>query len=67
MKANPFKCVSCSFSVQVIDALVTNRFRGVIDKPILSVVPRETMKEFWLPLTAFNIGRSAKNGCAWSC
>lgn len=32
-------------------------------RPLLGLVPQSTMREFFLPITAFNIGRDTKNGC----
>lgn len=47
---------------QVINLLVLNRVPDD-GKPTLSMVPQGDLMEFWLPLTAFDISSSAKNGC----
>ena len=49
--------------MQVITTLVLERSETVDPKPTLSLVPQATLNEFWLPLTAFHLGESAKNGC----
>ena len=48
---------------QVITRLVTERSADVDPKPTLSLVPQASLQEFWLPLHAFHLGESAKNGC----
>lgn len=49
--------------LQVMNHLVIDRFPDVDPKPTLSLVPQASLAEFWLPLTAFHLGESAKNGC----
>lgn len=48
-------------SLQAINRLVNDRFAA--DKPELSLAPTKSVCEFWLPLTAFDITKNAKNGC----
>ena len=49
---------------QALKFYVLDRFdpegRG---KPTLALVPQSHLKEFWLPLSAFDISKDAKNGC----
>ena len=32
-------------------------------RPLMGLVPQSTMLEFFMPITAFNIGKDTKNGC----
>ena len=66
------KCLAKCFEIQtlsilqeiceVLDHLVLSRYTGDV-KPELSLVPRETAQEFWLPLQMFDVRPEAKNGC----
>ena len=50
-------------AMQVLKRLVLDRGAHLDPKPTLSLVPQASLAEFWLPLTAFHLGESAKNGC----
>ena len=32
-------------------------------RPTLGMVPQSTMREFYLPLVQFNVGKDSKSGC----
>ena len=32
-------------------------------RPTLGLVPQNTMREFYLPLVKFNVGKDSKSGC----
>ena len=52
-------------SVQ-IDAVLLNHLTTdteIRGRSTLTMVPQSTMREFYLPLSAFNVGRDSKNGC----
>ena len=51
------------WALQVLNRLVLERSIDTDPKPTLSLVPQANLSEFWLPLTAFHLGESAKNGC----
>ncbi|CAL1162578.1 unnamed protein product [Cladocopium goreaui] len=47
---------------QVLQRLTIDRFENIDPKPTLTLVPQNSLAEFWLPLTAFCVGQDAKNG-----
>ena len=51
-------------ALQVLEKVIISRFdpHGK-DKLSISLVPTETLKDFWLPITAFDVSVNAKNGC----
>ena len=49
--------------LQVLQRLTIDRFENIDPKPTLTLVPQNSLAEFWLPLTAFCVGQDAKNGC----
>ena len=49
--------------LQVLTRLIIDRFSDIDPKPTLTLVPQNSLAEFWLPLTAFYVGQDAKNGC----
>lgn len=50
-------------ALQVLNRLIVERCADTDPKPTLSLVPQANLAEFWLPLSAFHLGESAKNGC----
>lgn len=46
---------------QVLHALLDNG--PECSYPILNLIPNSTMKEFWLPLHAFDVTAQSKSGC----
>ena len=51
-------------TLEVITELVGSRSMGKGSKPVLSLVPQESIGEFYLPLTAFDYSKTSKSGCA---
>ena len=49
--------------LQVLSRLILDRCADIDPKPTLTLVPQNSLAEFWLPLTAFYLGPDAKNGC----
>ena len=48
---------------QAINTYVLHRVPVPSHKQHLTVIPNQSMEEFYLPLSAFNMSSSAKNGC----
>ncbi len=60
----PNQPLSTFVTLQVLEKVIIARFDPYgKDKLTISLVPTETLKDFWLPITAFDISANAKNGC----
>lgn len=53
----PFPCLW-----QVLQEVVSIRAPKT-GKPVLTLVPQDSLAEFWLPLTSFDYTRESKHGC----
>ena len=62
--ADAHKCVRYTHMPnQVLNELVVEKYNDE-QKPELMMIPRDSRQEIWLPLYAFDISPSAKNGCS---
>ena len=49
---------------KVLDRYVASCAESKGGRPVLTLVPQDTMSEFWLPLNAFDLSKGSKCGCA---
>ena len=57
-------CCSWVSPSKAVKMLIVDRFDPFSNmRPTLSLVPQDSLTEFWLPLNYFDISQGAKNGC----